>query len=73
MIRFIDLGRQVAGDDEDGPKSFAFFDTVIDQFLAFDGDQVFETREEFDDACAESLTSKDYDDRCRRLIPEDWP
>src|SRR5271163_3779191 len=38
MIRFIDLGKQIAVDetDPDWPRQFAFFDTVTDTFIELD-------------------------------------
>lgn len=52
MIRFIDLGKQIAVDESDPeyPRQFCFFNTIDDQFLIYDGEQVWETWEEFDRA-----------------------
>ncbi|HCM34119.1 hypothetical protein [Chryseobacterium sp.] len=47
MIRFIDLTGQIYQDDEE--KSFAFFDTVRDQFCEFSGCQRWDTVGEFKD------------------------
>lgn len=39
MIRFIDLGRQIAVDetDEEWPRQFAFYNTVSDEFISLSG------------------------------------
>jgi hypothetical protein len=49
MIRFIDIGKQIAVDetDPDEPRQFAFFNTIDSQFLKFDGEQVWSTWDEF--------------------------
>ena len=65
MIRFVDLGQQIDGD---GPRHFAFFNTVTDQFMTFDGEEVFETVEEFKLAASGSYQL----DRYLGLIPKDW-
>ena len=49
MIRFIDLGEQIL----DGEKSFAWFDTIIDQFIEYNGTHVWSSWEDF---------SADFDD-----------
>lgn len=41
MIRFVDLGTQIGGYD-DCPRQFAFYNTVVDLFLEFNGNQVWE-------------------------------
>lgn len=48
MIRFIDLGKQIAADenDPDYPREFAFYDTVSSKFLRFDGQSCFESYED---------------------------
>lgn len=64
MIRFVDLGSSI---DEDR-RVFAFFNTVTDQFMSFEDEEVFETVEEF------KLAASGYPhlDRFTNLIPEDW-
>lgn len=42
MIRFVDLRYQATG------YRFAFFDTVTDQFMSFDGEQVFDVRRDLE-------------------------
>lgn len=42
MIRFIHVGDQV----NEGAYEFAFFDTVTDSFMSFQGEQLFESAEE---------------------------
>ena len=48
MIRFIDLGKQIATDpnDPEWMKEFAFYDTLLAQFLTFEGRQVFDSRQD---------------------------
>jgi hypothetical protein len=45
MIRFIDLGRQIALDenDESWPRQFAFFNTINNQFVKINGYHVFDS------------------------------
>ena len=45
MIRFIDLGKQIAVDETDPsyPRQFAFFDTIYSQFVRINGDVVFDS------------------------------
>ena len=43
MIRFLDLKGQI----EDNYTSFAFFDTICGQILKFDGENVFDSLENF--------------------------
>lgn len=45
MIRFIDIGRQLALDeqDESWPRQFAFYDTVAGRFVSINGWQVFDS------------------------------
>ena len=61
MIRFIYIGDQIM----EGERDFAFFDTVTDTFLDFDGDQVFASIEEFEAAASGELLA-----RCLGLIDE---
>jgi hypothetical protein len=48
LIRFIDLGKQIATDpnDPEWMREFAFYDTLQAQFLSFDGRQVFDSFED---------------------------
>jgi len=45
MIRFIDLGRQIALDenDENWPRQFAFYDTMFNRFVGINGWQIFDS------------------------------
>jgi hypothetical protein len=56
MIRFVKIGNQI-NEDED---SFAFFDTVTDKFMEFDGEQVFEHLSDF----VEIARNSEYLGRC---------
>ena len=49
MIRFIDLGKQIANYEEDSewPRQFAFFNTVNDQFVSINGYVVFDSLADF--------------------------
>ena len=48
MIRFIDLGKQIAQNenDPDWPREFALYDTLQAQFLSFSGQEVFDSKED---------------------------
>lgn len=48
MIRYVDLGKQLAVDetDSDWPEQFAFFSTVSDQFVVINGYVVFNSLED---------------------------
>ena len=48
MIRFIDLGKQIATDpnDTEWTREFAFYDTLTASFLCLDGQQIFDSRED---------------------------
>ena len=70
MIRFIDLGKQIATDPNDPEwlREFSFYDTLQAQFLSFDGRQVFDSREDL-------LENLDYNEpayakRILNLLPE---
>jgi hypothetical protein len=66
MIRFLEI-KGVYLDDK---KSFAFYNTVMDKLLDFDGSQVFDDLEDFD-LYYTSKCGYDYD-RLIRLIPSDY-
>lgn len=69
MIRFIDLGKQIGGDDEEWFRQFAFFNTISDRFLEYNHAQVWSNWEDFE---------KDYKlypdgytlERLKSLVPE---
>lgn len=67
MIRFVDLGHQLDVDNE-GERSFAFFNTVTDQFISFDGEEAFVSIEEFKQAAEGHRETARY----LELIPADW-
>lgn len=48
VIRFIDLGKQIALDenDPDWPRQFAFYDTIFDQFVKINSYVVFDSMAE---------------------------
>jgi hypothetical protein len=65
MLRYVYLGDQITDDSEE----FAFYDTITDTFLSFDGQQTFDSIEDF------SFWAKDSDiyERCLGLIgPEKY-
>jgi hypothetical protein len=70
MIRFIDLGKQIALDenDPDWPREFAFYDTCMAQFLSFDGQSIFDSLEDL----LEQMDDEDaaYMKRITSLIPK---
>lgn len=63
MIRFIDLGNQIIDDYNE----FSFYDTTIEKFVEFQGNQTWGSIEDF---------TNDYEgkelDRYLKLIPDDW-
>lgn len=70
MIRFIDLGRQIALDESDPewPREFAFYDTLQASFLSFDGQSVFDSHEDLIEQMDDVESS--YMKRIISLIPE---
>lgn len=57
MVRFVDLGKQLAVDETDPewPRQFAFFDTISDTFMEINGSQVWDTWIDFHtDACQDT-------------------
>lgn len=70
MIRFIDLGKQIAQDhnDPEWPREFCFYDTCIAQFLSFDGQQIFDSYEDIIEQMDEHDAA--YVKRIVGLIPE---
>jgi hypothetical protein len=70
MIRFIDLGKQIASDetDPDYPRQFAFYNTISDQFLSTNGGQVWYSWDDFLNNAALEL-SLEMIERCRSLCP----
>lgn len=65
MIRFVYIGDQI----EEGAEQFAFFNTVTDKFINFDGEQVFDSVEDLESTLA-SFADDETSDRCRNLIEE---
>jgi hypothetical protein len=69
VIRFIDLGKQIAvhEDDPDWKRQFAFYDTCGASFLTFDGQSIFDSYEDL----AEQMEDEDavYKKRITSLIP----
>jgi hypothetical protein len=61
MIRYIYVGDQI----DEGAKDFAFFDTITDSFISFDGEQVFSSMKDFTDYAIEDERYI----RCMELIP----
>ena len=64
MIRFIDIRNQGTG------YRFAFWDTVTNSFLMFDGDQGFENRDDFEDAWLNSNKKALNLNRLKSLCPK---
>ena len=46
MIRFVDIGDQIT---LDGTKEFAWFDTIVDRFIEFNGTHVWDCWEVFEE------------------------
>jgi hypothetical protein len=61
VIRFVHIGDQINEDQND----FAFFDTITNSFIDFNGGQVFDSKDHFD------LFAKDDPryERCIGLMP----
>jgi hypothetical protein len=70
MIRFILIGSQISLNE--GDTDFAFFSTVTDRFIAINGQSVFNSRDDFKEACSYALTSiySAYLVRLYGLIPD---
>jgi hypothetical protein len=69
VIRFIDLGKQIAQDhnDPDWPREFCFYDTLQASFLSFSGQQIFDSYEDVIDQMDDSDAA--YIKRIMGLIP----
>jgi len=46
MIRFVDLGKQI-GLDEEWPREFAYFDTIVDLFVKVNDEHLWASWDEF--------------------------
>ncbi len=70
MIRFIDLGKQIALDenDPDWPREFAFYDTIQASFLTFSGQQIFDSLQDLLDQMDDEEDA--YMKRITSLIPK---
>jgi hypothetical protein len=70
LIRFIDLGKQIAQDDNDPdwPREFSFYDTLQASFLSFDGRQVFDSRDDLIECLDEENHA--YMKKILSVIPE---
>jgi len=71
MIRFIDLGKQI-GLDEDWPREFAFYNTVVDDFIKLNGTVVWNNFKEFEQDFKADFGNRylDYFERLKSLCPE---
>jgi hypothetical protein len=72
MIRFLNLKNQI----EEGENSFAFYDTIAGVVFEFDGEQVFDTLDEFKEAYSKSDWNKKNTarplSRFMALIPKNY-
>jgi len=79
MIRFIDLGNQIYPYNTDRDSfMFAWWNTVTDNFEAFNYNEAWETLEEFEYDFYEDDTYLYIEgihdiERYRSLFPKDWP
>ena len=64
MMRFVDLGKQI-GLGDDWWRQFAFYNTVSDRFVEFDGKQVWDSWEQFESCCDDAGLKE----RLKRLCP----
>ena len=71
MIRFVDLGKQIGGDDEDWDREFAFYNTVSDRFINFGGSQIWATVSDFESDYKKFANNDHPLERFLSLIP-DW-
>ena len=74
MIRFIDLGKQIAVDetDPDYPRQFAFFDTIYSRFIDIGGEVVFDSFADLiEHVAVDSSITQPFFDRIVGLMP-DW-
>lgn len=46
MIRFVYIGEQII----DGNQNFAWYDTITDEFISFNGQMIFDSWEDFEKA-----------------------
>lgn len=71
MIRFIDLGNQITADE--GDKDFAWYDTITDRFLMYNGAQTWDCWEDFESDYLATLAPEYHPsgglDRFARLYP----
>ena len=77
MIRFIDLGNQIYPLSED-ERQFAWWNTIIDQFMTYNHNEVWDTWVEFEHDYREDEKQYDFIDgtytleRYLGLFPKDW-
>ena len=57
MIRFVDLGSQISCDDK--INHFAWWNTVVDKFMAFDEEYIFDSWDKFVNATRRDQYSYD--------------
>jgi len=74
MIRFVDIGRQI-NCNPDGPRQFAIWDTIVDRFVTLNGEQVWDSFEEFKYDAEVALSynepvPRDVINRVKGLCPE---
>ena len=70
MIRFIDLGKQIATGphDPEWPREFAFYDTLEAKFISFAGQSVFDSHDDLIEQMDDLEAA--YVKRIMGLIPE---
>lgn len=69
MIRFIDLRKQIGGEDEEWLREFAFFDTISSRFIEYKNAQTWNCWSDFE---RDHSGSEDYSlERFKNLVP-DW-
>lgn len=69
MKVFIDLGKQICEEDE---PQFAFYCTVHCRFESFLGEQVWSSKDDFEEAYRLQILSGIGIERYLSLIPESW-
>jgi hypothetical protein len=69
LIRFIDLGKQIATDphDPEWSREFAFYDTLEAHFISFDNRQIFDSVDDLKDCLDDNEVA--YGRRILGLLP----
>ena len=75
MIRFIRIGNQISLIDDKGWHDFAWFNTITDTFMEFNGEQVWNSWDSFAEDYSEDIPQNEevYSlERFKGLFQEDF-